>query len=324
MIKNTILDFPKQFSYEPVIENSANLKKSDGFVVCGMGGSHLAADLLKIWNPELDLIVHKNYGLPDLPEKFLKERLIIISSYSGNTEEMIDSFEEALDKKLKIAVIAARGELLELARKNSIPYIAIPDTDIPPRMALGFCVKALFKITGDEKSLNRIAKLSESLDAKEFEEWGRDLAEKINGFVPVVYSSEKNLPVAYNWKIKFNENSKIPAFCNAFPELNHNEINGFDVSPATRGLAENFYFIFLMDENDNPSISKRMSVLGEMYRERGFNVEVLGLESDDEFHKIFSSLILADWVTYSLADIYCVEPEPVPMVSEFKKRISEF
>ena len=90
-MEQSIRDFPKQFEYNPVIENEANLKRQDKFVVVGMGGSHLAADLLKAANPLLDIIIQKDYGLPDISDEELKNRLIIASSYSGNTEETIDA-----------------------------------------------------------------------------------------------------------------------------------------------------------------------------------------------------------------------------------------
>ena len=88
-----IKDFAKQFEYKPVIENSAKLKKYKKVIVAGMGGSNLAAGLIKLRNPKLDIISHRNYGLPNLDKKVLKESLIIVNSYSGNTEEAISSFK---------------------------------------------------------------------------------------------------------------------------------------------------------------------------------------------------------------------------------------
>src|SRR5271154_6434811 len=92
MIPDDIKAYGKQFDFEPNIENAAKLKKFGKFVVMGMGGSHLAADLIKAWHPEIDIIIWSNYGLPPLAEKDLKDRLIIISSYSGSTEEAVDAF----------------------------------------------------------------------------------------------------------------------------------------------------------------------------------------------------------------------------------------
>src|SRR3989344_9267737 len=124
---DTIKNFFSQFSYNPEIENSDQWKKYSSFLVAGMGGSHLAADLLKVWNPGLDLIIHQDYGLPPLAERYFKDRLIILSSYSGNTEEIIDAFEEAGKRNLPRAVISTGGKLLELAKNSIQKKASVPE-----------------------------------------------------------------------------------------------------------------------------------------------------------------------------------------------------
>jgi glucose/mannose-6-phosphate isomerase len=188
-----------------------------------------------------------------------------------------------------------------------------------PRLALGFHTKALLKILNREKELKKISELVYLLQPEKFEEQGRDLAQKIKNKIPIIYASEKNQAIAYIWKIKFNETSKIPAFYNVFPELNHNEMTSFDVKETTRNLSQNFIFLILFDEEDHPKIQKRMKILKKLYEERNLKVEISKLEGQNRFHKIFSSLILADWTSYYLAKEYGVEPEEVPMVEEFKK-----
>lgn len=318
-----IKNFASQFEYELKIENADALKPATKFLVVGMGGSHLAADLLKTWNPGLDVIVHQDYGLPALSNEDLAERLIILSSYSGNTEEVLFAFEKAGTKDLPRAIVSIGGKLLELAKENALPYIQMPDTNIQPRSALGFTLKALLKLMNQEQAIVELSKLSLLLKPDEFEEQGRELAKKLKGFVPVIYSSLQNLPIAYNWKIKFNETGKVPAFYNVFPELNHNEMTGFDVKPATKNLSKNFYFLLLEDDSDHPKIKKRMQILAKLYRERSLPVEFIKIiQSRNVFYKIFSSLVLADWSAYYTAKAYGVEPEQVSMAEEFKKLIA--
>lgn len=320
---DAIKNFNKQFEYEPKVENENALKKGGEFIVVGMGGSHLAADLIKVWKPEMDLAVHSDYGLPPFKDEVLKEYLIILSSYSGNTEEVLDAYESAKKKGCATAVISIGGKLLELAKKDGIPYVEMPDTGIQPRSALGFSTKVLLKLMGEEDALKESSSLVYSLDTQEYETLGAALAGRLNGFVPLIYSSSRNFPLAYNWKIKFNETAKIPAFCNAVPELNHNEMTGFDVNPKTKPLSEKFSFLFLWDEEDPLRIKKRMEVLDKLLRSRKFPVEILKLEGKNAFEKIFSSLILADWTSYYLAEQYGVEAEHVPMVEEFKGLIQK-
>ncbi len=322
MMYEAIKNFNKQFTYEPKISNKEKLVKSQWYIVAGMGGSHLAADLLKTWNSQLPLLVYRNYGLPKIPDEVLKNSLIIASSYSGNTEEVLDVYKEAKKNNIPVAAIAIGGKLLERAVHDGVPYIQIPDTGIQPRSALGFSIKALLALMRQENALNEITKLSELLHPETFEKSGKELAERIRGYVPVIYSSEQNEAIAYNWKIKFNETGKIPAFYNVFSELNHNEMIGFDVKEKTRSLSEKFYFILLRDKADHPRIQKRMEILKKLYQDR--KLPIVEIELDDQqnvFHKIFSSLVLADWTAYYTAKGYDVEPEQVPMIEEFKKLV---
>jgi glucose/mannose-6-phosphate isomerase len=134
-----------------------------------------------------------------------------------------------------------------------------------------------------------------------------------------VYASRQNAPIAYIWKIKLNETGKIPAFMNVLPELNHNEITGFYARPATHALVRPFHFITLKDGSDDPRVAKRMGLLVKGYRGRGLPATAVPLRGANVFHKIFSSLLLADWCAYHLACATGADPEEVPVQEEFKR-----
>lgn len=315
-----IRSFHKQFLFKPVVVNAEKLPPTRKFVVGGMGGSHLGAGLLARWKPELDIAVHRDYGLRVLSDA--KKRLWIASSYSGNTEETIDFAQTAFKKGYAVATISVGGTLLEFAKKNGLPYVVIPDTKIQPRSALGFSMMALAILIGDAKLQKELAALASLLKPEELEEKGETLAAAMRGKVPIIYASARNQAVAYNWKIKFNETGKIPAFYNVFPELNHNEMTGFDVVRMTEGLSHQFHFIFLTDTADHPKIQKRMIVCKKLYEERGLAVTNIPLEDDTALEKIFNSLLIADWTALHLSRLYGTEPDKVPMVEEFKKLIT--
>lgn len=323
---DAIKNFNKQFEYEPRIENGENLKPFDSvqgkrIIVAGMGGSHLAGDILQAWDPSLDVIVHSDYGISGYPKSVLENAVVIASSYSGNTEEPISAYEEAQEKGLDVIVISVGGKLIELAKEHGTPYIQMPNTGIQPRSALGFSFAALLKAIGEGEALAELKNLATLLDPEAYEDAGKTLARKLKGKVPVIYSSRRNQAIAYNWKIKFNETGKIPAFYNVFPELNHNEMTGFDVKAATKKLSENFLFFVLRDSEDHASILKRMEVLERLYKDRGLPVEIVDIEGETRIHRIFGSLVLADWIAYYTAEQYGLESEQVPMVEEFKKLI---
>ncbi|MBI2506739.1 MAG: hypothetical protein HYW00_01200, partial [Candidatus Colwellbacteria bacterium] len=228
MLEDSIKSFPKQFAFEPEIKNAEKIRQFESLVIGGMGGSGLIAGILRALKPELDIAAHHDYGLP----AYLKDadkRLFIAISYSGNTEETISFFNETIAKNLNIAVIAVGGKLLQLAQEKGIPFVQLPDTGIQPRMSIGFMLRAVLKLTGESRLYKESGKLANTLKPGEWETKGKELADTIFKHIPIIYSSRRNIALAYNWKIKFNETGKAPAFYNTFPELNHNEMTGFDV-----------------------------------------------------------------------------------------------
>lgn len=318
MMSDAIKSFPSQFKFEPLVARPMRGPKHDRFFYIGMGGSHLAADLALRWNPALPMSVRSDYGLP--PEvKQAKRPFVIAGSYSGNTEETIDGYREARRRKIPVAVIASGGRLIEMAKKDGAPFIMLPSTGIQPRMALGFGLRAVLKLVGDAKGLRESAKLAKTLKPMSYKKSGDALAKRLRRRVPIIYASARNQAIAYNWKIKFNETGKIPAFYNVLPELNHNEMTGFDVARMTKKLSSLFHFIFLTDKNDHPRVQKRMTILLQLYTERGLFVETIPITGKNAFDQIFASLITADWTAVALAEHYGLESEQVPMVEAFKK-----
>ena len=316
----------EQFEWGPEIMGKpfdfAQGKQPPKVVVCGMGGSNLVSGFLEMVRPDLEILIHRSYGLPTTVSK---NDLIIISSYSGNTEEALDSFDKAVSGGFNTVVITIGGQLLELAQEKKVPYVQMPQTGVEPRMALGYSLLAMLKTISDEENLKKAQEFGKNFNPENFEKEGRTLAEKLRGKTPLIYSSWQNKAIIYAWKIKFNETTKIPAFFNVFPEVNHNEMVGFLTSGvATNGVcggAINPYFIFLKDLQDHPRIQKRMEITEAMLKEKGFNVEVVDLK-DGVFEKIFSSLALTDWTTYYLAQNYSFDPEDGSVIEEFKKKMN--
>jgi len=285
-----------------------------------MGGSHLAGDLFLRFFPEFPLRIHSDYGLaPEMGKE--KNELIILSSYSGNTEEVLDAYAEAKRLGKDMAVITVGGRLLEMAKEDEVPYILLPDTGIQPRSALGFSTKALFALLGKEEEAEELEQFVENFSSEEFEMLGKQIADEIFGKVPVIYASKRNYSLAYNWKIKLNETGKVPAFYNLFPELNHNEMNGFDKKDSHGELFDRFVFFFLFDEKDHSQNQKRMNILADLYTDRGFTVKKQELRGENEYEKVFASLILADWISLYTAEKYGLDPEQVPLVEEFKHKL---
>lgn len=343
MMYESILNFAKQFEFEPVIENVERYRRfSDAtvgadrrhrkFIVCGMGGSHLAGDFLASADLRghqrtyADIIIHSDYGLPNLLD--LKDRLVMVSSYSGNTEEEINNLNQALKKKLSVVVISSGGRLIQLAKKYHIPFVQLPG-GVQPRMAIGYSLLGMLKCMGEDPLLTKVQIEGMKLEPARFERPGKVLARKLAGLVPVIYSSAHNKALANYWKITFNETGKIPAFYNVFPELNHNEMQGFELpTPALRpplrrrgSVGSIFSFIFLEDANDHPRIKVRMKVMRWLFLKKGLPVEIVKFNGKTVFQKMFNSILLAAWTAYYLALHDGIDPELVPLIEEFKKKI---
>ena len=285
-----IKNFKNQFKYEPVIKNRDKLKKSKDFFVVGMGGSHLSADIIKDIFPELNITVHSDYGLPN---KINKKSLLILSSFSGNTEEVLDSLKHALKEKIPLIIVSSGGKLIEIAKAKDLPYIELPDKNLPPRMALGYSIKALLKIINKKIDF----------ETRDQESTGKEIAKKIKGTIPLIYSSNKNKSIGYIWKINFNENSKNPAFNNVFPELNHNEVEGIN--------QKDFSFVLIEDQKDHPRIKLRMEIFKKNYKTITIKDNPINL------------IILSLWTSYYLAIENKVDPIEVRKIEELKQELSQ-
>lgn len=322
-MRDAILNFPEQFAFQPVIGNANALERRTTVIVSGMGGSHLAADLLGAWKPTLDLVVHSDYGLPPvLGEDRLKNSFLIASSYSGNTEETVNAYDSAKKRGIPVAVIATGGTLLERAITDGVAFVRLPSTGIQPRSALGLSIKAMLVLLDDHEGFDAVSCMSSLLRPQESEGAGSEIARRIQGRAPLIYSSSRNRAVASIWKIKFNETGKIPAFYNVIPEANHNEMTGFDLTGSVRELSGRFYAIFLRDSEDDQRVQKRMDIMRDIYQSKGIAGENIVLAGHDRFERMFSSIILADWAAFSTAESNGADPDGVPLVEEFKRRMA--
>ena len=328
-LRQVILDGADQFAEG--IKLAQNIKLEGGFdsiTISGMGGSALPGNILRIFindllsqksEEERKLAVYQNrfYSLP--PEAY-QNSLNFICSFSGNTEETISSFQEALDSKLPCVGISSGGVIEKMCKENSIPHVKlpIPTENFQPRMATGYFFSSIFQLLVNaglmEDRSEQIIEISHKLgeETKNIENQGKELAKKLVGKTPVIYSSAKFKSIAMIWKIKLNENSKTPAFWNFFPELNHNEMIGFTNPQA------DYFILMLRDGDGNQKNIKRFEITSQILKKKNIDSEIIEMEGENIFYKIFATLYLGDWVSYYLALEYNQDPTPVDMVEEFK------
>lgn len=312
-----LLSFKDQFQLDPVLHNKEHLDDYDNIVVCGMGGSGIAVSFLKLLFPNLPFSLHNSYGLPRKPAS---STLVVVNSYSGNTEEALDSFTRAQREGLDIVAISKGGKLLELAKEKSLPYIELPESGFEPRFAIGHQMMALLTVANEQEKIKMLRKAVELMGIEKGVEAGNILASRFANKYPVLYSSPLLLPLTYPIKAAVNEGAKLPAFVNVISEANHNELQGFVVD-ENRSESNSFGFLFFISSFDDERIKKRINIMRELYEARGFICEEIIVD-----HSSPSSLLDALFLGYafatSLATLRDVNPYTTPFIQEFKKRMS--
>ena len=208
-----------------------------------------------------------------------------------------------------------------MCEQDNTPIVLIPD-DIPtaPRLGCGYTVGAMVQILTNvgliTNKSEELKKISEKINPESSRKLGRQLVDKINRKIPVVYSTDRLKTLSYVWKIKFNETSKIPAFSNYFPEMNHNDFSAYYKS-------SNLLPIFLMDNEEIEPMQKRMELTAKTIKKRGTPVELIDLRGGSVLEKIVNSIILADWTSYYLAIKNNADPIPVDMQEDIKKELGK-
>ncbi|MBN1884040.1 MAG: bifunctional phosphoglucose/phosphomannose isomerase [Candidatus Krumholzibacteriota bacterium] len=300
--------------------------------ICGMGGSAagglLLGDLAGAGAPA-PVHVIRNYLLPSWVGE---DTLLVCVSYSGDTEETLECFHNALLRGNRPVAITSGGRLAEEARRAGTPLVTIPG-GLPPRAAIGYLFGPLLRLgaahglvdVDDEtvaRAVHRAGKIASryALEADLAGNVALQLAKKLYGRIPLVYSGGgllANLP--YRWKCQFNENSKSMAFANVFPELGHNEVMGWE---STERMREGFFLVMLRDAADHPRVQRRMDATYAMLEPLGAGATLLDSEGPPgragRLERLLSLLVLGDVASVYLAVEYGKDPTPIDKIQEIK------
>lgn len=306
--------------------------KPKSIIVAGMGGSAIGGEFLKDWaNDTLTIPVEicKEYTLPAHVDK---HTLTFIVSYSGETEETLSAFLDAIKRNCMIVCISSGGTLLDFAEKLEIPSVRVPE-GIPPRAALPYLFAS--KLIIMEKlglMANVKAEIFEAITVlrkvcgenapeKPLEEnFSKKLASHIYETIPVVYSFGFYHSVAQRFKQQFNENSKIPSKWEVFPELNHNEVAGWE---KTEKLADLFSAVIIRDKCEPEQIKCRIEATKELMSGKVKGIYEVWSRGEGRLAKMLSTTIIGDFTSVYLAILRGVDPTPVKTISMLKDKISK-
>jgi glucose/mannose-6-phosphate isomerase len=298
-------------------------------VVTGMGGSALAALLAKVWlknDIKIPFDIIRGY---ELPAYVNRNTLVIASSYSGNTEETVSALEQAIGKGAQLGVIAAGGTLMRIAEESGISNVKVPG-GLQPRMAVIYDLRALLALLDNfgvvHGKSEEVESVSQWLGVQSAawdpavpaeQNYAKQLAKQAVGKTPVFYGGALTAPVAYKWKISFNENAKNVAFWNEYPEFNHNEFLGWTSHPVEKPFA-----VFdLVSSFEHPQILKRFEVSDRLLSGMRPKATVVNLVGESLIAQLLWASILADYVSIYVAILNGVDPSPVELIEKFKKEL---
>ncbi len=304
-------------------------------VFSGLGGSAIGADFIRsylAYDMDVPIFVNRHYRLPHFVDD---KTLLIVSSYSGNTEETLSALQEGLKRKAKIFAITSGGQLANQARIHSFPVIQIPG-GFSPRAALGYSVIPLLV------ALSKIGfpRAYRPEELQETQELTRHLAETQYGVsiqlegnlakqlastcfrkYPIIYAGVDYLDVvALRWRGQIEENAKALASHHILPEMNHNELVGWQYP---KELLKEAVVFFLRDQADHKRVQTRMALTKKVIERSAGKVIELSSQGKSLLARMFSLTFLGDWTSFYLAALYQVNPTPVEAIQYLKSELAK-
>ncbi len=302
-------------------------------VVLGMGGSAIGGDLLSDYLADelsIPIVVIRGYDIPKFVDK---NSLVFTISYSGNTEETISTLKKCLEAKARIIALTSGGKLAVLSQENNFPVIKVPG-GIQPRAAISYLffpiLKALERLglikersSEIEETISILQDLSREYCAKSASK--NNLAKKVAlslyQHLPLIYGSEGLLEaVAMRWKTQINENSKWPCFWNIFPELDHNEIVGYEIE---NNINRQVKIIYLQDKEGLLRVEQRRKITRKIIQGKVAEFMVCPTKGKGKMSRMFSLIFLGDLASYYLAILNQVDPSPVACIEDLKKELAK-
>ena len=303
---------------------------SAGLVVAGMGGSAIGGALARAAlgdHASRPIFVTRAYGLPSWTTP---DTMVLCASYSGNTEETLACYESAGALGAKRTVVTTGGRLAEMARADGVPVIPLPG-GFQPRAAVAYMIVASLEVAalcGAGPRLTSEIDVAASHVEQLVAEWGPDapedslakeVARGLFGTTPVIAGAGLTTPIAYRWKTQINENAKQPCFYNELPELDHNEIAGWEGANDVG----RFTAVFLDDSDAHPRVKQRMDLTERLIAGNAVASFRLETRGQTAIERVISLVLLGDLVSIYLAALRGVDPGPVTVLEELKASLAK-
>lgn len=325
MMRELIAGFADQIDHAVSIAQNTTFANTKGelhnVVVTGLGGSGIGGRIVAQLVQDLaqvPILVNNDYLLPAFVSP---KTLVVVSSYSGNTEETVSAMKEALKKGARVACITSGGEVGQLAQDHKLDVVRIPGGQ-PPRSQFGYSAIALLQIMaaygvapscfeGAEKLGAFIRKHAAENEAK-----AREIAGEMGGRIPILYSESRNEGIAIRWRQQINENSKQLCWHHVYPEMNHNELVGWE------GGDQRFVVLMLRTDDDHPRSVARMNITEPMMAEKGAKVVNVLARGKNRLERSFDLIHLGDWLSLILAEQNSIDPVSIVAIDYLKTTLS--
>jgi len=330
-MKKLIEGFTRQLSEAIRIGQAVDLVRQGSDIrnvlITGMGASGIGANLvdsLTFGRIPIPITVCKGYNIPQFVSP---HTLFIACSYSGNTEETLAAIQKAMLKRAHIICITSGGKMLELAKEYNFFYIRIPDQFESPRAMIGYMIVCLLSALY-HTNLIGAAFIKETENAIEYLDRGEKaiqaeaelIAKKLRGKLPFIYCDGRLHAMALRFQQQLNENAKQLAHVNTFPEMNHNEIVGWQFP---KNLLSTIQVIYLYSDHDHERVEKRLEICRGLFEKNSNPIIDIVAEGASLLEQYYYLIHLTDWISYFLAKENQVDPDPVEAIVFLKEELAK-
>jgi len=326
-MKTLVANFSKQLTEAIAIGTNAKLTPAKNSItnvlICGLGGSGIGGSIvseLVAGNSTVPINVFKGYFIPSYVNE---HTLVIISSYSGNTEETLNCMELAISKNAKIVSITSAGKVLAISKEKNLDIIIVPG-GMPPRSCLGYSLTQLFFILGFNKIINRNykAELEAAVKLIDAEEQNiiaeaTSVANKLLDKMPVIYATTYNEGIAIRFRQQLNENAKILCWHHIIPEMNHNELVGWTQKN------DNLSVVLFLDKDEYSRNLTRVEINKDVIKKYTSNITEIYSKGNSAIEKAIYFIHLGDWISVILGDLRGVDLMEVNVINHLKSKLSE-
>ncbi len=326
-MKTLVANFSKQLAEAIEIGNNAKLTESknkiSNVLICGLGGSGIGGSIISelvAGNANVPINVTKGYFIP----AYINENsLVIISSYSGNTEETLNCMELAIKKNAKIVSVTSGGKVLEISKSKSLDCIVVPG-GMPPRACIGYSLTQLFYILDfyGVTSIKFKAQLEAATKLIETEEINiiaeaTIIAEKLIGKIPVIYATTYNEGIAIRFRQQLNENSKMLCWHQVIPEMNHNELVGWTEKNDALSV------LIFLDKDEYSRNLARVEINKEVIKKYTPHITEVFSKGNSGIEKAFYLIHLGDWVSIILGEMRGADLMEINVINHLKSALSK-